>query len=107
MAKTFIWLSFDLGVQGDYESLYAWLDKHKAKECGDSVACFPYTYNGDLVRALRTDLRRHVQVTRKSRFYAVRRAEKGAYGSFIIGSRKSSPWTGFAAVEGAQEVDRG
>ena len=37
--KKFIWLSYDLGIGGDYESLYSWLDNHEAKECGDSVAC--------------------------------------------------------------------
>lgn len=30
----------NLGVQGDYEGLYAWLGEHRAKECGDSVAVF-------------------------------------------------------------------
>jgi hypothetical protein len=34
------WLSFDLGVRGDYEALYEWLDALDAKECGDSVATF-------------------------------------------------------------------
>lgn len=37
MIKT-IWLSYDLGVQGDYEGLYRWLDNKKASECGDSLA---------------------------------------------------------------------
>lgn len=27
-----IWISYDLGVQGDYEGLYGWLDTHKARE---------------------------------------------------------------------------
>ena len=35
-----IWLSFDLGVAGDYPGLYKWLDEHDAVECGDSVAFF-------------------------------------------------------------------
>ena len=33
-----IWLSFDLGVSGDYEGTYAWLDDKSARECGSSVA---------------------------------------------------------------------
>jgi hypothetical protein len=39
------WLSFDLGLQGDYDSLYAWLDKQGAQECGDSVATFEVKEN--------------------------------------------------------------
>ena len=35
MGKTIskaIWLSFDLGIGGDYPGLYKWLDNHKAIE---------------------------------------------------------------------------
>ena len=35
MQEQMIWLSYDLGVDGDYENLYAWLDHKEAKECGD------------------------------------------------------------------------
>ena len=31
-----VWISYDLGIRGDYEGLYAWLDSHRAKECGDA-----------------------------------------------------------------------
>lgn len=41
--KKAIWISYDLGVKGDYEGLYAWLDDHKAIECGDSVAFINYS----------------------------------------------------------------
>ena len=48
MASEAIWLSYDLGIRGDYESLYAWLDQHNAKECGDSLAFFKFDYTHDL-----------------------------------------------------------
>jgi hypothetical protein len=32
------WLSFDLGLRGNYDSLYEWLDAHSASESGDSLA---------------------------------------------------------------------
>jgi hypothetical protein len=35
-----VWLSYDLGIKGDYGDLYLWLDEHKALECGDSIATF-------------------------------------------------------------------
>jgi hypothetical protein len=35
-----VWMSFDLGVKGDYEGLYRWLDARQARACGDSVALF-------------------------------------------------------------------
>lgn len=40
MDKTWYWLSFDLGLHGNYEELYEWLDAQDARECGDSVAAF-------------------------------------------------------------------
>jgi hypothetical protein len=43
MQKT-IWISFDLGVKGDYEQLYAWLDNHGAKECGPNLATLRYAF---------------------------------------------------------------
>ncbi|MHB9292468.1 hypothetical protein Holit_01566 [Hollandina sp. SP2] len=38
--STRVWLSYDLGIKGDYANLYIWLDEHKALECGDSIATF-------------------------------------------------------------------
>ena len=29
-----VYISFDLGLKGDYAAFYSWLDKHHAKECG-------------------------------------------------------------------------
>lgn len=37
MEKSY-WLSYDLGVGGNYDKLYGWLDDHNAVPCGDSVA---------------------------------------------------------------------
>ena len=34
------WISYDLGLRGNYDQLYAWLDQNNARECGDSVATF-------------------------------------------------------------------
>ena len=31
MTASTVWISYDLGVRGDYEGLYAWLDAHDAK----------------------------------------------------------------------------
>ncbi len=42
--KASIWLSFDLGVLGDFEGMYEFLDSHGAQECGDSLATFSYEY---------------------------------------------------------------
>ena len=60
--KQRIWLSFDLGIKGDYESLYKWLDARKARECGDSVAYFTFEYPEDLVTEITNSLYSNVNM---------------------------------------------
>ncbi len=98
--KNFVWLSFDLGVNGDYEGMYIWLDRHKAKECGDSIACFWYEYSGDLLRSIKKDLGTNVKLNGKSRIYVIRLdLDKNIMrGKFIFGSRRSPPWAGLAGT---------
>ena len=100
-----LWLAFDLGVEGDYESLYAWLDEHEARECGDSVACLSYSYEGDLLDSIKKDLKSRIEFTKRARVYLVREGERGPKGSFIIGTRRAAPWTGYAAPVGAALED--
>lgn len=105
--KKRVWLTFDLGIRGDYEGLYAWLDNHGAKECGDTVATFMFEYKSDLVGELVEALKREVEITRKSRFYLVRKDDQGRMqGRFVIGKRLASPWQGHGVPEGEEvEVD--
>ncbi len=100
-----IWLSYDLGVRGDYEALYAWLDKRGAQECGDSLAVFSYDWEGRLKEALAADIGGAVQVNRNTRIYAIYRDEGKTRGAFVLGHRKQAPWTGYAAsAEQSEDV---
>ena len=95
-----MWMSYDLGVQGDYEGLYAWLDDHGAKECGNSVAFLRYEYSADVLSELKEDIARHVNLDKRDRIYIIWREEQKMRGRFLFGKRKAAPWVGF----GAQEV---
>ena len=108
MPNKLVWLVFDLGVKGDYEGLYAWLDAQGARECGDSVACFTYSYTSDLVAELRTHLEASVTVGKKSRLYVVYSDPETnrPKGSFLFGRRKRPPWAGYGPAA-IQEEDRG
>jgi hypothetical protein len=87
------WISFDLGLQGNYESLYGWLDKQEAKECGDNLATFLSDQSREqIARQLSTLLRKE----RNPRLYIITMAEGG---KFILGKRKFPPWKGYAEVE--------
>ena len=99
-----IWLSYDFGVNGDYEGIYQWLDDHGAVECGDSCASLLYERHGPrpLEDSLRTELKRVVQLRARDRIYLISRTPQGKWiGRFIWGRRKAAAWAGYAAARGA------
>ncbi len=71
-----IWLSFDMGLRGDYESLYEWLDEHGGEECGDSVAYLKYDCQDNFPESLEEELRGAMEVTKKTRVYVVWRRNR-------------------------------
>jgi len=102
MTTKAIWISYDLGIKGDYPNLYAWLDNQEAKEAGNSIAFLNYKFNGkddQLLEVLKKDLTKSVNFKPGDRIYVMRmRNEKGVNkvsGRFIIGNRKASPWEGY------------
>jgi hypothetical protein len=104
MAKVGVWLSYDLGLRGDYDGLYYWLDRHGAKECGEGVAFFSYDFRSDPFTELRRDLRKAVRFDRRDRVYAVCAPGNRVRGRFLIGGRKQAAWHGLAELV-REEVD--
>ncbi len=105
--KTF-WLSYDLGLKGDYNSLYSWLDKHKAKECGDSFAVFKFTCKTNKPKdEIKKDLELSVKFNKTDRVYLIWRddVKKSNVGVFIIGNRKPAPWEGYFSTDTEQSID--
>lgn len=105
--KTF-WFSYDLGIKGNYNSLYNWLDKYKAKECGDSIAVFEFVCKTDNPREeIKKDLLKNVKFSKTDRIYLIWRddTKQSSSGAFIIGHRKPAPWEGYFATEIEQSVD--
>ncbi len=103
--KTY-WLSYDLGVGGDYKALYQWLDNQGAKLCGDSVAFFKYKYDEaeDPDEKLKAELLSHVQLKGGNKLYIIRiNGKKEPIGSFIYGKRSAAPWVGYGSQN--TEVD--
>ena len=100
--KKRFWLSYDLGVKGDYSSLYTWLDSMQAKECGNSVATFDFEYKDKYLPELKKSLEDNIKLSKNDRIYVVWRKvdpktkSTSVQGRFIIGKRKPSPWEGYA-----------
>lgn len=105
MKSSLVWISFDLGIQGDYEGMYSWLDSHDAQECGDSVAALTFEYQEDLLGELKQALKSAVVIDKKVRMYVIWRAAGKLRGRFIFGARKSAPWAGYGPKKGGDEED--
>ena len=103
------WLSFDLGVKGDYLGLYAWLDNHDAVECGDGVASFILECSNrdaageELMEAISSN----VNLAASDRIYVIYRLDDGTVrGKFMHGKRKANPWEGYGnSGEESEESD--
>ena len=104
-----VWISFDLGVRGDYQGMYAWLDNQEAKECGDNLAYVNYQFEGDLVESLVAGVKAAVDVTKKTRIYAIWQdpESRKMKGRFIFGGRKAPPWTGYGQSPEQSVPDEG
>jgi hypothetical protein len=87
--------------------MYAWLDSHEAKECGDNVAFFYYEYSGDLLKTIAKDLKSRVQLDARSRVYLIGRAGGSTKGTFIVGRRRNAPWIGTAESNKQEEDSSG
>lgn len=93
-----VWISYDLGVKGDYDGMYAFLDDHDATECGDSVAFFRVqtAKEGDeFLAQIKSDLDSAVRLSKTDRIYMIYRRDSSQVGTFLFGRRKASPWQGF------------
>ena len=102
--KKLIWLSYDLGIDGDYENLYYWLDRLEAKECGDNIAAFYYSVKADAANEISESLKETINIRSKDRIYIVYKNNDGKYkGKFLYGRRKTAPWEGYA--RGVEDQD--
>ena len=106
MKKSF-WLSYDLGLKGDYEGLYTFLDNLGAVECVNNLAYFTYDCKTkDYPLEIKKALGEHVNLGKNDRIYITWRSETGSIlGRFLFGGRKRSPWEGYGSVTTQDESD--
>ncbi|SEH27858.1 hypothetical protein [Rhizobium sp. NFR12] len=102
--KSTIWISYDLGIRGDYEGLYRWLDNHSAKECGDALAVLQFQWTNDLLEDLKKDLVVDVKLDKRARIYVIYRDRDAVKnrGKFIFGGRRAAAWKGYSEASGGE-----
>ena len=107
MTKTKIWISFDLGLDGDYDNLFHWIDLHDGTECGDHLAFVKYEFEGDLEVSLVHDLSEAIAIRPRDRIYIIytQGDERRTAGKFLFGGRKQAPWAGYATKDSGDSED--
>ena len=96
------WLSFDLGLRGNYEELYEWLDNIEAVECGEGTASFVTSKTRDqIIKELKKILDKNARV------YIISKYKNKYIGKFVLGKRKKAPWVGYGGriVEEEEEEE--
>lgn len=96
--KQVVWLSYDLGEDGDLTHLYSWLKGHKAEECGNSVAFLTFEAEANdfdsFMEHLAKSIEDEVHLNESARLYAISRKGESIAGRFIHGARKpNAPWS--------------
>ena len=92
-----IWISYDLGENGDIAGMYAWLDRHDAVECGDSFASLLVNCESraTVERDVLAELHENVNLQQSDRIYLLyRREDNMTKGTFFFFYWKESPWKG-------------
>lgn len=93
------WLSYDLGLKGNYDELYTWLDGLRAMECGESVATFDTDMTFQQIREQLEPI-----VGTKARIYLVGKDLDGKWhGRWLLGKRRRAAWAGYAEVASQEE----
>jgi len=94
-----VWITFDLGPDGDYKGLYAWLDAHRASGCGESVAVLSYRCEGAIPDGIRADLKASIKIDAHTSVYVIYRdpATNENRGAFIFGERRAPAWNGYSS----------
>lgn len=100
LVEKHIVLNYDLGFKGDYQNLYAFLDEHKAVDCGNCNAAFAMSFSKDDFDVIYTELRQaleqKIQIEPNDRIYmTVTDATNKMKGKFLFGYRKRAIWEGY------------
>lgn len=113
--KKAIWISFDLGIKGDYSGLYTWLDNKNAVECGNGLAYINLDVSQyptkastqELIEHVQQDLLDNIAIAKSDRLYIIWKdnSTNKVKGEFITGSRKQAPWEGYGGSNKRNVID--
>lgn len=97
-------LNYDLGLKGDYEGLYSFLDSHKAIEVGNCNAAFAMLFTEDdfdvIYKELQKMLASAIHIEKTDRIYMIATDKSCKMrGAFLFGTRKRAIWEGYGVTK--------
>jgi hypothetical protein len=100
MVEKHIVLNYDLGLKGDYSSLYTFLDNLKAMEIGNCNAAFAMEFSEDdfkvIFNELKEKIAESVNIEKTDRIYMTATDSTCKMrGGFLFGGRKRAIWEGY------------
>lgn len=100
MIEKHIVLNYDLGLKGDYTSLYTFLDNAKALEIGNCNAAFAMEFSKDdfdaIYEELKEKLSENINFEKTDRLYMIVTDSSNIMkGKFLFGGRKRAVWEGY------------
>ena len=98
--RVWVWLSFDLGIRGDFDGMYQFLGQHEAKECGDSLGAFYFAYENDLAKELKSQIEATVKLDKRSRIYAIIPRETETRRAVLVRIQTGAPVGRLHTLEG-------
>ncbi len=108
MVEKHIILNYDLGLKGDYNGLYSFLDNLNAIEIGNSSAAFEMKFSEDdfntIFHELREKLKEGINIEKTDRIYVIIIVKANVRGGFLFGQRKRAMWKGYG-VKTSQDFD--
>jgi len=99
-----IWLNFDFGFRGDYENLYMLLDAYKAIECGSNLAYFEMPYNKGIIKNLKREIYKKVDIERTDRIYLIVEYKNNIKSGFLFGGHKRPAWDGYSMSNPSDDI---
>ena len=102
VTENWVILNFDLGIKGDYESLYRYLDNINALDCGNSNAVFQFNFSkenlsySEKLDEIKKSLESSITFKNGNRIYCIVHNQKGIpRGAFLFGHRQRPIWEGY------------
>lgn len=110
MIEKHIVLNYDLGLKGDYSSLYTFLDNLKALEIGNCNAAFVMEFSKDdfetIFNELKEKIKNSVNIQKTDRIYMTATDSTCRMrGGFLFGDRKRALWEGYG-IEKTEGFDQ-